>query len=318
MSARRRKSNYWKKKKVLVTGAHGFLGKRVVAEILSRGGKKVAAPTSREFDLREKENCAKVVRGMDVVIHLAARVGGIGYNQENAGVLFYDNAVMGIHMMEEARKAHVKKFVAVGTICAYPKMTPVPFRERDLWNGYPEETNAPYGLAKKMLLVQAQAYRQQYGFNAIYLLPVNLYGPGDNFDPNSSHVIPALIRKFVEAKKHGMKEVIVWGTGKATREFLYVDDAARGIVMAAEKYDKSEPVNLGSAEEISIKDLAKVIKKTVGYEGRLVFDKTKPDGQPKRKLEVSRAKREFGFRSETGFNKGLKEMIEWYIKEAKI
>jgi GDP-L-fucose synthase len=249
---------------------------------------------------------------MDIVIHLAANVGGIGYNQEFPGTLFYDNLLLGVHLMEEARKANVDKFVAVGTICAYPKFAPIPFKEEDLWNGYPEETNAPYGLAKKMLLVQAQAYRQQYDFNAIYLLPVNMYGPGDNFDPGSSHVIPALVRKFVEAKNKGDKEVSVWGTGNATREFLYVEDAARGILLAAEKYNISEPVNLGSSFEISISELAEAVKKAVGYKGKIIFDISKPDGQPRRKLDVSRAKKEFGFESEVDFDTGLKKVVEWY------
>jgi GDP-L-fucose synthase len=275
---------------------------------------KIFTPGSKEYDLREKSVCAQVVNSMDIVIHLAANVGGIGYNQEFPGTLFYDNLLLGVHLMEEARKANVDKFVAVGTICAYPKFAPIPFKEEDLWNGYPEETNAPYGLAKKMLLVQAQAYRQQYDFNAIYLLPVNMYGPGDNFDPGSSHVIPALVRKFVEAKNKGDKEVSVWGTGNATREFLYVEDAARGILLAAEKYNISEPVNLGSSFEISISELAEAVKKAVGYEGNIVFDSSKPDGQPRRKLDVSRAKKEFGFVSEVDFDTGLKKVVEWYEK----
>jgi GDP-L-fucose synthase len=245
---------------------------------------------------------------------LAANVGGIGYNQANPGTLFYDNLLMGVHLMEEARKAKVEKFVAVGTICAYPKITPVPFKEEDLWNGYPEETNAPYGLAKKMMLVQAQAYRQQYGFNAIYLLPVNLYGPGDNYDPNSSHVIPALIKKFVDAKCADAKEVVVWGTGKPTREFLYVNDAARGIALATMHYDGDEPVNLGSSFEISIFDLAHLIGKLSGFTGDIVFDATKPDGQPRRKLDVSRAKEYFGFQSKVTFEEGLQKTIDWYLK----
>jgi len=247
------------------------------------------------------------------VIHLAANVGGIGYNQKFPGSLFYDNLMLGVHLMEEARKAGVKKFVGIGTICAYPKFAPIPFKEKDLWNGYPEETNAPYGLAKKMLLVQAQAYRQQYGFNAIYLLPVNMYGPGDNFDPKSSHVIPALIKKFVEAKQKNRKKVVVWGTGTPTREFLYVDDAVRGILLATEKYNKSDPVNLGSSFEISIRDLAQTIKKVVGFKGKIVFDKTKPDGQPRRKLDVSRAKKEFGFTSQVVFEAGLKKTVKDYL-----
>lgn len=306
---------FWADKTVLVTGASGFVGKHLMTQLKKANPKKIIAPSSKEFDLRDKAVCAKVVKGVDIVIHLAANVGGIGYNQEFPGTLFYDNLLMGVHLMEEARRAGVKKFVAVGTICAYPKFAPVPFREDDLWDGYPEETNAPYGLAKKMMLVQAQAYRQQYGFNAIYLLPVNMYGPGDNFDPDSSHVIPALVRKFVEAKRKKAEEVVVWGTGKATREFLYVDDAVRGILLASEKYNSSEPVNLGSSFEISIGELAKTIKKVVGFEGKIVFDKSKPDGQPKRKLDVSRAKKEFGFESQVNFEDGLEEVVEWYEKK---
>lgn len=257
-------NSFWSDKRVLVTGGNGFLGTHLVKQLKALSPKSIFIPTSKEFDLRSQADCQKVVENIDLVIHLAANVGGIGYNQENPGSLFYDNLLMGVHLMEEARKAGVQKFLSVGTICAYPKFTPVPFKEDELWNGYPEETNAPYGLAKKMLLVQGQAYRQQYDFNAIYLLPVNLYGPGDNFDPGSSHVIPALIKKFVEAKQSGAKEVVVWGSGKPTREFLYVEDAARGILLAAEKYNKSDPVNLGSSFEISIAELAKTISEVVG------------------------------------------------------
>lgn len=314
MSKNQLNPKFWADKKVLVTGAGGFVGQHLVAQLRKMKPAKIFTPGSKDFDLREKSVCAKVVKDMDIVIHLAANVGGIGYNQEFPGTLFYDNLLMGVHLMEEARKAGVDKFVAVGTICAYPKFAPIPFREDDLWNGYPEETNAPYGLAKKMMLVQAQAYRQQYDFRAIYLLPVNMYGPGDNFDPDSSHVIPALIRKFVEAKQAGSKEVVVWGTGRATREFLYVEDAARGILLASEKYDDSEPVNLGSSFEISIGDLAETVKKVVGFEGRIVFDTSKPDGQPRRKLNVSRAKKEFGFESEVSFEDGLRKTVEWYEK----
>jgi GDP-L-fucose synthase len=312
------KDTFFADKKILVTGGAGFLGSHLVDQLVANGAKKenIRIPRSKEFDLRQKEVCAEIVKGQDIVIHLAANVGGIGYNQQNPGSLFYDNLLMGVHLMEESRIAGVKKFVAVGTICAYPKYTPVPFKEEDLWNGYPEETNAPYGLAKKMMLVQAQAYRQQYGFNAIYLLPVNLYGPGDNFDPASSHVIPALIKKFVDAKQANAKQVSVWGTGKPTREFLYVEDAARGIMLATQLYDGSEPVNLGSSFEISIYDLATLIGKLTGFQGKIVFDSTKPDGQPRRKLDVSRAKKEFNFESEVTFEKGLKETIEWYLKKA--
>jgi GDP-L-fucose synthase len=274
---------------------------------------EIIIPRSKEFDLREKEVCNEITKDIDTVIHLAASVGGIGYNMENPGSLFYDNLMMGVNLIEESRKNKVGKFVAVGTICAYPKFTPVPFKEEDLWIGYPEETNAPYGLAKKMLLVQLESYRQQYGFNGIYLLPVNLYGPGDNFDPKSSHVIPALIKKVVDAKKAGADSISVWGTGKATREFLYVDDAARGIVLATEKFDKSDPVNLGSCMEISIKNLAELICELSGYEGELVWDTTKPDGQPRRKLDTSRAGKEFGFRSEVDFKEGLKKTIDWFV-----
>ncbi len=305
-----------KNKKILVTGGAGFLGSFVVEKLIARGvpKKNIIVPRSKEVDLRKLEDVQKVLKGIDVVIHLAAVVGGIGFNREHPGQLFYDNLIMGTQLMEEARKAGIEKFVAVGTICAYPKFTPTPFKEEDLWMGYPEETNAPYGLAKKMMLVQAQAYRQEYGFNAIYLLPVNLYGPRDNFDPNSSHVIPALIKKVIEAKEKNSPTVEVWGTGKATREFLYVEDAAEGIVLAAEKYDGSEPVNLGSGMEISIKDLVEKIVSIVGYAGTLAWDATKPDGQPRRQLDVSRAKKEFSFAAETKFDKGLKQTIDWYMK----
>jgi len=255
----------------------------------------------------------------DIVIHLAAVVGGIGANRESPGSFFYDNLVMGVHLMEEARLRGVEKFVAIGTICCYPKFTPVPFREEDLWKGYPEETNAPYGLAKKMLLVQGQAYRRQYGFNSIFLLPVNLYGPGDNFNPRSSHVIPALIRRFHETIQEGRDELVVWGTGKATREFLYVEDAARGIVLATERYDKPDPVNLGAGFEISIKELAEMIGRLMGFKGRLTFDPTKPDGQPRRCLDVSRAEKEFSFKAATPFEEGLRKTIEWYLEsQAKV
>lgn len=305
---------FWEDKTVLVTGGAGFLGSALVRTLEQRGLAKenIRVPRSRDLDLRQWENCVEAVRDVDLVIHLAAKVGGIGYNMANPGSLFYDNAVMGIQLMEAARQAGVRKFVAVGTICAYPKFTPVPFREENLWEGYPEETNAPYGLAKKMLLVQAQAYRQQYGFNAIYLLPVNLYGPGDNFDPASSHVIPALIKKFVEAVETGAESVEVWGTGSASREFLYVDDAAEGIALAAERYDRPDPVNLGAGFEITIRDLATLIADLTGFTGEIVWDTTKPDGQPRRCLDVSRAEREFGFRAKTSFEDGLKATVEWY------
>lgn len=303
-----------KTKKILVTGGKGFLGSHVVEKLLARGVPKenIFVPISLEYDLRKLENCQKVVKNQDIVIHLAAKVGGIGLNREKPGELFYDNLIMGVQLMEEARKAGVEKFVAIGTICAYPKFTPVPFKEENLWNGYPEETNAPYGLAKKMLLVQAQAYRQQYGFNAIYLLPVNLYGPRDNFDPSSSHVIPALIKKVYEAQKESRNYIEVWGTGKATREFLYVEDAAEGIILAAEKYDKPEPVNLGAGFEISIKDLVELICKLMNFKGEIRWDTTKPDGQPRRCLDTSRAEKEFGFKAKTKFEEGLKKTIDWY------
>ena len=301
-------------KRIVVTGGAGFLGSHVVAKLKERSTNDVFVPRSQEYDLRDRDVCANVVKGADIVIHLAANVGGIGYNRDFPGTLFYDNLLMGVHMMEESRKSGVKKFVAIGTICAYPKFAPVPFKEDDLWGGYPEETNAPYGLAKKMMLVQSTAYRDQYGFNSIFLLPVNLYGPGDNFEPGSSHVIPALIKKFVEAKSSNEPSVTVWGTGSATREFCYVEDAAEGIVLATEKYDKSEPVNIGAGFEISIKDLAEKIKSLVGFTGEIVWDKSKPDGQPRRMLDTTRATAEFGYKSTTQFDQGLKETIEWYQK----
>ncbi len=306
--------SFWEGKKIVVTGGAGFLGSRIVAKLRERGAANILVPRSAEYDLRNPAACAKVVKDADIVIHLAAVVGGIGYNREIPGTMFYDNILMGTHMMEEARKARVGKFVAIGTICAYPKFAPIPFKEDDLWNGYPEETNAPYGLAKKMMLVQSTAYRDQYGFNSIFLLPVNLYGPGDNFAEKSSHVIPALIKKFVLAKEANTEHVEVWGTGNATREFLYVDDCAEGILLAAEKYDKSDPVNIGAGFEISIKDLVEKIKHLVGYSGDIVWDKSKPDGQPRRMLDTSRAKAEFGFAAATDFDKGLKETIQWYQK----
>lgn len=310
----KRSDKPFKNKKVLITGGAGFLGRNVVKVFTEWGANDIVIPRSKDYDLRIRANCEKVVEDCDIVVHLAGIVGGIGFNRSKPGEMFYDNLVMGIELMEAARKANVSKFVAIGTVCAYPKFTPVPFREKDLWEGYPEETNAPYGLAKKMLLVQAQAYRDQYGFNAIYLLPVNLYGPGDNFDPASSHVIPALIRKFVEAKRNKKKEVEVWGTGIATREFLYVEDAAVGIALATERYNSREPVNLGSGEEITITALVEKIASIVGFHGKIIWDTTKPDGQPKRRLDVSRAAKEFGFEAKTSFGKGLAATIDWFLK----
>ena len=302
-----------------MTGGAGFLGREVFSKIVDAGAspEDIRIPRSKETDLRRWENSQEAVKDIDLVIHLAARVGGIGFNRMYPAQLFYDNAIMGIQLMEAARQEGVGKFVAVGTVCAYPKFTPVPFREDEIWNGYPEETNAPYGLAKKMQLVQSQAYRQQYDFNSIFLLPVNLYGPGDNFDPDSSHVIPALIKKFNEAVKSGSKTVEVWGTGAASREFLYVEDAARGIVMAAEKYNKPDPVNLGSGKEIGIKDLVEMIARLTGFEGEIKWDTTKPDGQPRRYLDVSRAKIEFGFNTKVNFEEGLRKTIVWYKEYCK-
>jgi len=303
-------------KHILITGADGFLGKHLVRNLLEKrkvSRENLSLPNFEELDLRKWGNCQKAVKGQDIVIHLAAKVGGIGLNKEIPGEMFYDNAIMGIQLMELARRVGVEKFVALGTICAYPKFTSVPFKEDDLWNGYPEETNAPYGLAKKMLLVQGQAYRQQYGFNSIFLMPINLYGPGDNFDPKSSHVIPALIRKIAEAKKQNKNYIEVWGTGKATRGFLYVEDAAEGILSATEKYDKPEPVNLGSDMEISIKDLTELICKLMDFKGEIRWDTTKPDGQPRRCLDNSRAQKEFDFVAKTNFEEGLKKTIEWYL-----
>ncbi len=301
-------------KRVLIMGGNGFLGRQIVAKVKETGCQQVFAPRSTDYDLRDIGQVRRLLKDLspEVIIHAAAVVGGIGANMAHPGDFFYDNLIMGIQLMEEARLNKVEKFVAVGTVCAYPKYTPVPFKEDDLWNGYPEETNAPYGLAKKMLLVQAQAYRQQYGFNAIFLLPVNLYGPHDNFNPNSSHVIPALIKKCLDAKEQGLKEIVVWGDGTPTREFLYVDDAANGIVRATELYDKSEPVNLGSGEEISIRELIDIIVEHTGFEGKIIWDNTKPNGQPRRKLDTSRAAHEFGFTSTIGFTEGLDKTIRWY------
>jgi GDP-L-fucose synthase len=306
---------FWENKQILITGGAGFLGSHLVEQLAERGVRKeqLYIPRSRDLDLRTWENCVKAVKGRDIVIHLAAKVGGIGFNQNYPGELFYDNAIMGIQLIEAARQEGVEKCVILGTVCAYPKFTPVPFSEDELWNGYPEETNAPYGIAKKALLVQAQAYRQQYGFNAIYLLPVNLYGPGDNFNPESSHVIPALIKKFVDAVREKKTSVDVWGTGSASREFLYVEDAARGIVLATERYNKSEPVNLGAGKEISIRDLVTIIKEQTGFTGKIHWDTTRPDGQPRRCLVTSRAEKEFGFVAQVPFSEGLRRTVDWFI-----
>jgi len=314
-------------KNIVVTGGSGFLGSFVVKKLKECGCKNIFIPRSKDYDLVQMPAVKKLYKDAkpDIVIHLAAKVGGIGANRENPGKFFYDNLMMGAQLMEIGRQACIEKFVALGTICCYPKFTPVPFKEENLWDGYPEETNAPYGLAKKMLLVQSQAYRQQYDFNSICLMPVNLYGPGDNFNPNSSHVIPALIKKCIDAQglfsqgiqkglsqKGTVPEITVWGTGKATREFLYVEDCAEAIVLATEKYNKSEPVNIGAGFEISIKNLVNLIVKLTGFKGKITWDKTKPDGQPRRCLDTSKAEQEFGFKAYTNFEQGLKKTIEWY------
>jgi GDP-L-fucose synthase len=308
---------FWGDRRVMVTGGAGFLGTAVVSRLRASGAREVFVPRVEEYDLRTREAIDRALADgrPDTVIHLAAVVGGIGANRENPGRFFYENALMGIGLMEQSRLAGVRKFVQIGTVCSYPKFTPVPFREEDLWNGYPEETNAPYGLAKKMLLVQAQAYRDQYGFDAIYLIPVNLYGPGDNFDPASSHVIPALIKKCVDARDRGDEAIEVWGTGSASREFLYVDDAAEGIVLAAERYDGRDPVNLGVGREITIRDLVELIVRLTGFKGEVRWDHSKPDGQPRRALDTSRARERFGFVAQTDFEDGLRRTIEWYERE---
>ncbi len=312
-------NDFWPQQRVCVTGGAGFLGSFIVEKLHERGTGDVFVPLIEEYDLVQPASIQKMLDNAKptLILHLAAQVGGIGANREHPAEFFYNNLMMGVQLMHQAYLRKVSKFVALGTVCAYPKFTPVPFHEDKLWDGYPEETNAPYGLAKKMLLVQAQSYRQQYSYNAIFLLPVNLYGPRDNFDPNSSHVIPALIRKCVEAREKNEVEIIVWGDGSPTREFLYVDDAAEGILLAAERYNSSEPVNLGSGFEISIKDLAGLIARLTGFNGKMTFDTSKPNGQPRRALDVSRAQTEFGFKAQIGFEEGLKRTIDWYEKNRK-
>jgi GDP-L-fucose synthase len=307
-----------KNKRIMVTGGSGFLGRFIVRRLAEHGPKEVFVPRRADYDLRDRSAIVRALRDAmpEVVIHLAAVVGGIEANRRNPGSFFFDNAMMGLQLLEEARQFGVEKFVSVATICAYPKFTPVPFRESDLWNGYPEETNAPYGLAKKMLLVQGQAYRQQYGFNAITLFPVNLYGPEDNFDLTTSHVIPALVRKAIAARDSGAATMEVWGTGAASREFLYVKDAAEGVVAAADRYDDPDPVNLGSGTEITIRDLAEKVARLCGFRGELVWDSSKPDGQPRRCLDVTRAKERFGFAAKTPFDVGLRETIQWWESQA--
>ena len=305
---------FWRNKRVVVTGGAGFLGSFVVEKLHERGPAEIFVPRNKDYDLRHLDAIQRMLSDAqpDIVIHLAARVGGIGANRAHPAEFFYDNLMMSVPLLHESWRFGVEKFVAIGTVCAYPKFTPVPFKEENLWNGYPEETNAPYGLAKKMLLVQSQTYRQQYGFNSIFLLPVNLYGPGDSFDLESSHVIPALIRKCIEAKERGDSQIVAWGTGSPTREFLYVEDAAEGILLAAERYNESEPVNLGSGMEISIKDLMHLIARLTGFEGKIVWDTSKPDGQPRRCLDTNKAERLFDFRATTPFEEGLRRTIQWY------
>ncbi len=306
---------FWADKRVVVTGGAGFLGQFVVRKLRESGCRQVFVPRSTEYDLREKDDVERLFDAArpQVVIHLAAVVGGIGANRTHPGLFFHDNAMMGLQMIEGARRHGTEKFVCVGTVCSYPKFTPVPFREENIWNGYPEETNAPYGLAKKMLLVQLQAYREEYGLHGIYLVPVNLYGPRDNFDLETSHVIPALIRKCVEAKRAGASNVVVWGTGQATREFLYVEDAAEAIVLAAEKYDAAEPVNLGSGQEVNVRELVELIRNMARYEGTIVWDRTRPDGQPRRSLDISKARDLLGWQAGTTLRQGLERTMEWYV-----
>jgi GDP-L-fucose synthase len=319
-------SSFWHNKRVIVTGGSGFLGRVVVRKLRERGVAEVIVPRRAEYDLRELPAIQRLLLGddaanpahqpVDLIIHLAAIVGGIGANRNHPGEFFYDNLMMGAQLMHESWRAGVEKFVAIGTVCAYPKFAPIPFHEEDLWNGYPEETNAPYGLAKKMMLVQSEAYRQQYGYNSIFLLPVNLYGPEDNFDLETSHVIPALIRKCVDAVRRGDREIVVWGDGSPTREFLYVDDAAEAILLASERYNDSDPVNIGSSFEISIKELVEIIVRHTGFQGKVVYDTSKPNGQPRRKLDVSRAQERFGFAATTSFETGLEKTIAWYRQQS--
>lgn len=308
--------SFWENKSVTITGGAGFLGSYIVSRLQREKCREVFVPRRRDYDLRSLGAIRRMLDDArpNIIIHAAGIVGGIGANRAHPAEFFYDNLMMGVPLLHESWKFGVGKFVAIGTVCAYPKFTAVPFHEEDLWDGYPEETNAPYGLAKKLLLVQSQAYREQYGFNSIFLLPTNLYGPGDNFNPESSHVIPALIKKCVDAKRNGESEIVVWGDGSPTREFIYVQDAAEGIVLAAERYNKSQPVNLGSAFEISIKDLAEMIARLAGFEGKIIWDTTKPNGQPRRKLDTRRAEKEFGFKSKTTFEQGLQQTIEWYLQ----
>jgi GDP-L-fucose synthase len=308
--------SFWSENKFVVTGGAGFLGSAVVRALQGRGAQHIYVPRSKDYDLRQHEAVLDLLNDQrpDVIIHMAAVVGGIGANRERPAEFFYDNLMMGVQLLHESYQAGVKKFITIGTVCAYPKFTPIPFHETSIWDGYPEETNAPYGLAKKMLLVQGQAYQQQYGFNSIYLLPTNLYGPGDNFDLQTSHVIPALIRKCLEAQTRGDKQMMAWGTGSPTREFLYVDDAAEGILLATERYTGTEPINLGSGMEISIRDLTELIAEMTGFHGEIVWDSTKPDGQPRRALDVSRAQQEFGFKATTDFRVGIQRTVEWYLE----
>ena len=317
-------ANFWNDKRVIVTGGAGFLGSFVVEKLKRLCAKEIIVPRSSNYDLRKVDAIKDLISGtikngkpVDIIIHLAANVGGIGANREHPGTFFYDNLMMGVNLLHESYKAGIDKFIATGTICAYPKFTPVPFKEEDLWNGYPEETNAPYGLAKKMMLVQSQAYRDEFNYNSIFLLPVNLYGPRDNFDLNSSHVIPAMIRKYIEAKKAGASDINLWGDGSPSREFLYVEDAAEGILLASEHLNSSEPVNLGSGREVNIKDLAQIIKEAVGFDGNIIWDTDKPNGQPRRCLDTHKARALFGFTAQKELEIGIKETVEWYINNSK-